>query len=184
MNISIKALSPSLIEDYLYFFDQMVFTENPHWSQCYCYSYHFTGASEEWNKEKNRLAVIDLIQAGKMKGFLAFEDDMVVGWCNANDKCNYQSLTKGGNKKSELCSIVCFLIHPRYRRSGIAQKLLERVIESYGKEAFRFIEAYPRKETHSCERNYHGHFSMYKKLNFRIEEELDDHYVVRKRLGK
>jgi len=184
MNPIIKALSPSLIEDYLSFFDNMVFSEHLHWSKCYCYSYHFTGANEDWNKERNRLAVIDLIRENKMKGFLAYYDNKAVGWCNANNKLNYQALNEKENSQSEVCAIVCFLIHPDYRRKGIAQKLLEQVIEEYTLKDYDYIEAYPRKDKHSCERNYHGHFSLYEKFDFKTEKEHDEHYVVRKCLEK
>lgn len=71
MDIIIKPLSPKLIDDYLYFFDNMRFTEHPEWSKCFCYSYHFTGPKEAWDKERNRAAVIDLIGQGNMRGYLA-----------------------------------------------------------------------------------------------------------------
>lgn len=182
MSFTIKVLSPFLIEDYIQFFDQMVFSEHPHWSKCYCYSYHFTGADAEWSKEENRQAVIKLIQEGKMKGFLAYEENRLVGWCNANNKMNFQSFGDQDPDSSEICSIVCFLIHPDYRRKGIAQKLLEQAIAVYSQKDCKYIEAYPRKDKHSCERNYHGHFSLYEKFNFKVEEEFNDYYVVRKRL--
>jgi hypothetical protein len=52
----------------------------------------------------------------------------------------------------------------------------------YTSKGYDFIEAYPRKEKHSCERNSHGHFSLYEKFNFEVEKELDDCFVVRKKL--
>lgn len=51
MNIAIKPLAPELVEDYLFFFDNMVFTENPEWSACYCFSYHFIGTNEQLNRD-------------------------------------------------------------------------------------------------------------------------------------
>jgi len=94
MNISIKPLSPDLINDFLSFFDNMVFLENPEWSICYCYSYHFTGTKEEWEKEKNRSSAIKFIKENKMTGYLAYSDNKPVGWCNVNNRLNYQRLLK------------------------------------------------------------------------------------------
>ncbi len=181
-HLIIKPLSPSLIDDYLLFFDGMAFSENPHWSKCYCYSYHFTGAKEDWTREKNRSAVIELISREEMKGFLAFDNHKAVGWCNANRKSNFQSLTGVEHSESHKCAIVCFLISPAYRRQGIAQKLLEAVIDEYTSTGYESIEAYPRKDKHSCEKNYHGHLSMYEKFGFKVEKEFDDHFVLRKKL--
>lgn len=182
MNLIIKALSPEIIDDYLSFFDNMLFSENPDWSKCYCYSYHFTGADDEWTKERNRAKVQELIKNDEMRGFLAYDGAKSVAWCNANDKNNYQSFTEAGKYQSNLCSIVCFVVSPNYRRKGIAQKILEYACDYYALKGYQYIEAYPRKDKHSCERNYHGHFSLYEKLNFQIEKEFDDHYVVRKKL--
>lgn len=183
MSFLIKPLSPELIEDYLFFFDHMVFSENPDWSRCYCYSYHFTGASEEWTKETNRDAVIKLISENRMRGYLAFDGDKPVGWCNANNKNNFQAFTDQDYSQKDVCAIVCFLISPDYRRRGISQQLLERVCNDYTRErGYAMIEAYPRKDKPSCEGNYHGHLSLYEKFSFGVEEEFDDHYVVRKLL--
>jgi hypothetical protein len=43
MELIIRPLSGKYLEDYLRFFDLMHFEKNPHWSACYCYSFHFTG---------------------------------------------------------------------------------------------------------------------------------------------
>lgn len=182
MNLIIKPLSPNHIDDYLCLFDNMVFSENPDWSKCYCYSYHFTGAKEEWIKEKNRSAVVELIKEDKMKGYLAYDETKPVGWCNANNKNNYQLFGKGDLSQSHTCSIVSFLIIPEYRRKGIAQKILEYICNDYILKGYKYIEAYPRKDKHSCEKNYHGHLSLYDKFSFSLVKEFDDHYVVRRNL--
>lgn len=65
LNISIKGLTPDLLDDFLCFFDTIKFCENPYLSSCYCYSFHFTGASHEWNRNANRRAVIEYIKEGR-----------------------------------------------------------------------------------------------------------------------
>ncbi|MFC2129177.1 GNAT family N-acetyltransferase [Bacteroidota bacterium] len=180
MNLIIKPLSAKLVNDYLTFFDNMVFSENPDWSKCYCYSYHFTGTSEQWNKESNRSAVVELIKEDKMRGYLAFDDDKVVGWCNVNDKKNYQALPVKHDSRSNIASIVCFIVSPLYRRKGIAQQILKQVCTDYTLKGYESIEAYPKIGSHSCENNYHGHVSLYEKFDFQIEKELDKQYLVRK----
>ena len=131
MNFNIKPLTPGLLKDYLYFFDNIVFTENPDWSKCYCFSYHFIGTKEQWNREDNRSSVIKYVNENLMTGYLAYYNEKPVGWCNANDRLNYQRLLKYydliDNPDDKVCSIVCFLIHPDYRRQGIAQQILARI---------------------------------------------------------
>jgi len=186
MNITIKPLTPELIEDYLYFFDNMAFTENPDWSACYCFSFHFVGTNEQWNLDNNRASVIKYINENKMTGYLAYLDDKPVGWCNANNRLNYQRLLKYydiiGNPDEKVCSVVCFVISPEYRRQGIARKLLEQVCNDYTAQDYDYIEAYPGKGKLSCERQYKGPLELYEKLNFKMVKDYDDYFVVRKKL--
>ena len=110
MDIDIRPLTKDLKDDYLFFFDHMVFKENPDWSICYCYDYHFTGDVATCTRESNRTAVIDLIIENKLTGYLVFENDKPIGWCNANNRLNYQRLLRDYDyieaypKKGELSS--------------------------------------------------------------------------------
>lgn len=186
MSITIKPLSPEILNDYLYFFDHITFQENPDWSKCYCYSFHFTGTDDQWIKEKNRETVIEMINNGELTGYLAFSGDKPVGWCNVNNRLNYQRLMTYydliDNPNDKVCSIVCFLIHPDFRRHGIAQKLLSKIIENYSKKDFDYIESYPGKGHYSCEGHYRGPFELYQKNGFTIHKEKDDYYIMRKEL--
>lgn len=186
MDIIVRPLATDLLKDYLFFFDNMIFKENPDWSICYCFSYHFIGTKEQWNREENRSSVIKFINESKMTGYLAYYEDKPVGWCNANNRLNYQRLLKYydliDNPHDKVCSIVCFLIHPDYRREGIAQKILERIYKDYSMQDYDYIEAYPRKGDLSCEGHYRGPLELYEKYDFKIKKEYDDYYVVRKEL--
>jgi len=186
MNIEIKPLTPDLLDNYLFFFDNMVFEEHPDWSKCYCFSYHFVGTKGQWNKKNNRSSVIEFINENKMTGYLAFYGDKPVGWCNANNRLNYQRLLKYydliDNPDDKVCSIVCFLIHQDYRRQGIAQKMLDKVCLDYSNKGYDYIEAYPGKGDLSCEGHYRGPLQLYEKYDFKIHKELDDYYVMRKGL--
>jgi GNAT superfamily N-acetyltransferase len=76
-----------------------------------------------------------MIREGRMKGYLAYSDLNTVGWCNANDRQNYERLIKvydlDHEPEKKVCSIVCFLVSPDHRRKGIARAMLERVISDY-----------------------------------------------------
>jgi GNAT superfamily N-acetyltransferase len=186
MNITIKPLSPGLTDDYLSFFDHLVFTENPGWSACFCFSFHFTGASEAWSRENNRASVIRYIGENKMKGYLAYDGDQPVGWCNANDRRNYESLARyyalSCNPGDKICSVVCFVVAPEYRRKGIARRLLGRVCTDYSVTDYDYLEAYPGKGDLSCELHYKGPLAMYMDCGFAIDEEHNDYFVVKKKL--
>jgi ribosomal protein S18 acetylase RimI-like enzyme len=86
------------------------------------------------------------------------------------------------NPHDKVCSIVCFVVHPDCRRKGIARKLLEQVIADYSKRDYDYIEAYPGNSQLSCERLYKGPLELYKEFGFRIEREVNDYSIVRKKL--
>jgi len=186
MDITIKPLSPDLLSEYLFFFDNIVFTENPDWSKCYCYSFHFTGTDDQWNRKNNRAAVIKMINEDKMRGYLAYYNDVPIGWCNVNDRKNYQRLMTiydlEDSTDEKICSIVCFLISPDYRGKGIAGILLEKIITDYSTKDYDCIEAYPVKSDLSCEKNYKGPLSLYNRNSFKIINEFDNYFVVRKEM--
>ena len=130
-DFSIEPLSRDTLNDFLCFFDNMTFQEHPNWSVCYCYSFHFIGTAEEWNnKEKNRSAVIDLINKGEMKGYLGYSGSTPIGWCNANDKSAFKRLKLYDGiwniGQTATVSVVCFLTAPEYRGRGVAKRLLTR----------------------------------------------------------
>ena len=186
MDFEIKPLTKDLKEDYLFFFDTIAFEDNPDRSQCYCYDYHFTGDVETCTREDSRSAVIDLIDEKGLTGYLVFDKDKPVGWCNSNNRNNYQRLLKDydyiDNPKDKVCSIVCFLIHPDYRRKGIAQKILEKIIEDYSSLDYDYFEAYPKKAESSCEGNFKGPLELYLKFGFEVHREYSDYYSVRKKI--
>ena len=187
MDLIIKMLKPELLDDFLYFFDEKAFVDNPNWASCYCQFYHFAGLRKEWSKrtrEQNRESSIELIKSGKMKGFLAYENETPVGWCNSNSKINYSFIPFKENLDNQLkiASIVCFLIDPLYRKKGIARMLLHKLCKYYKDNNYDFIESYPVKGDKSDTHNYHGPYSLYLSEGFTLYKELSRIYVMRKNL--
>src|SRR5262245_49039429 len=92
----IRPLAPDCLADYLDFFDHRAFTDNPQWAGCYCYfPYHDPKSSPEWQKRSaadNRQAACACIQSGHSQGYLAYDGDRVVGWCNAAPRLRYPML--------------------------------------------------------------------------------------------
>ena len=178
-------MTPALKDDYLYFFDTMIFKDNPDWSICYCYDYHFLGDVATCTKAANRAAIAQLIDEGKQTGYLVYDADKPMGWCNTNNRSNYARLLRDydpvDNAADKVCAVVCYLIHPDYRRQGISTKLLERVVADCANTDYDYIEAYPRKQAASAT-DFKGPLALYERFGFEIAREHDSYYVVRKQL--
>jgi ribosomal protein S18 acetylase RimI-like enzyme len=189
MKIVIKPLTKENLDDFLNFFDNIAFTNNQSWSGCYCFYHHFDGSNEEWEQrtaENNREAAVKLIQKGIMKGYLVFHEDKPVGWRNVNDKANFSGLVSNketwDNFDKKICSIVCFIIAPEYRRKGLASQILNVICNDFSRNDYDYIEAYPRKGELTSAEQYHGPSAMYANAGFTLYKEFEDYNVVRKKL--
>ena len=161
MNLIIKALSPDLNIAYLDFFDNRVFSDDSPMGPCYCNAAIMT--SEDIDEMVNefgndckgtlrRYAVKQLAEE-KIFGYLAFDGDIPVGWCNAGDMKRYpvshhQAVPNFARKNAleKTLSIVCFAITPEYRGKGVATMLLERVISDAVLQGFAAVEGYVNKK--------------------------------------
>ena len=187
MDVIIKPLKPDLIDDFLYFFDEVGFVDNPDWAGCYCHFFHFPGSRKKWSKrtgKQNRESSKALIDSGKMKGFLAYSNGKPIGWCNANLKENYSYLPfeEQLDNQSKIAAVVCFLIAPSFRKQGLSRQLLKTVCEFYKDKNYDFIESYPIREDKSDAHNYHGPYNLYLSEGFSVYKELERIYVMRKKL--
>ncbi|HEY8364938.1 MAG TPA: GNAT family N-acetyltransferase [Haloplasmataceae bacterium] len=126
------------------------------------------------------------------KVYLAYYDDKVVGWCNANAKLDclhcigwrimdYVPIDELENK-IKTKSIFCFMIAKEMQRKGIATLLLERVCQDALNEGFDYVEAYPYKANSYHSSDFGGYVKMYEKFGFQIIKETDKGIVMRKKL--
>jgi GNAT superfamily N-acetyltransferase len=189
MRTEIKPLSRETLADFLRFFDDVGFTDNPDWSACYCCFYHLDpakGPFEKRTREENRTAAREMIQSGRMKGLLAYRDGGPVGWCNINAKSAYSLLATdpllADSDVEKTNSIVCVLVAPGFRRQGIARQLLDRACSASRDEGLSILEAYPRKKANTSATHYHGPISMYRRAGFTVHRETDDLWIVRRPL--
>ena len=190
MKLSIHPLSPELAERFFDFFDHRAFIDNPDWAGCYCTLYHYPGTQGEWGKrsgEQNRLEAARLIEREDLRGYLAFDGEKPVGWCNVNSKSAFPFLKndprlKTGDDETTV-SIVCFTVDPDYRGRGIAASLLERALRDYaGNPRVRFLEGYPSKTASNQADNYVGPSKLYEKFGFSVYRGFEDIRIVRKEL--
>ncbi|MFX1387677.1 MAG: GNAT family N-acetyltransferase [Promethearchaeota archaeon] len=189
MGINIKPLTPDLVDDFLFYFDNVAFSDNPNWATCYCHFYHFNGTNKQFFKrtaEENRNSSKKLILSGKMNGLIAFQDDKPVGWCNVNSKENFAKIPYKGkvvDSEKKIASIICFVIAPGHRKQGIARKLLQYACSYLKKNKYELVEVYPRKgEKLSDAHSYRGPVSLYTSEGFSVYKEFKDYYVMHKKL--
>lgn len=188
MNLTIEALNPNNAQTYVDYLDHLDFHHAPDWAGCFCRFYHTTCTNQEWEKRtgnQNKADALQAISNGSMKGFLAFHEGQCVGWINANAVQSYPRLTdfvKPYINAPQTGCIVCFVIHPAYRRQGIASALLSAAVDDFKQNGFDAILAYPFENKDEPEKAYRGSSTMYTNLGFEVLEARNGMAVMRKEL--
>lgn len=136
MSIVVQELTPSLLADWLAFFDNEAFADSPEWAGCYCHFYHVDDREKEFDTRtpsENRAAAGWLIVSGALREYLAYSGTRPVGWCQAAPRAAIPNLARDASRAPDddpgVGSIVCFIVAPAYRRQGVAARLLEAACE-------------------------------------------------------
>lgn len=190
-DISIRALTPENVGDYLAFFDHVAFADNPKWQYCYCNFLHYDQRQSirfgDTKPEDNRAAAKARICSRAMHGYLAFDGERAIGWCQAAPRPTIPALSDEPDHPdgaaAQTGSIVCFVIAKDYRRKGLARRLLDAACDGFRAQGFRYAEGYPRAGLTNDGQNHYGPLSMYLAAGFSaLRTDKDGTTVVRKRL--
>ncbi len=191
--IEIEKLDVNNSSDYLDFFDHRAFSdENPN-GPCYCTSPNMCPSIEkkmvsEFSngvKETLRKYAVKMLDNQEISGYLAYDGDLSIGWCNCANLNSYSQFIPEVAKENKLertISVVCFEIAPNYRKQGIATAFLSRICSDAKKEGYNYVEGYVKRRVNQTEFDYTGPQRLYLKAGF-SEVLSDDKYIVmRKKL--
>ena len=225
MNLTIKRMCPALADDYFDFFDNRAFSDNSPYYPCYCNAFQMSKAQlEDVFKESEangggddnfrialRGSAMRMVEKDIIQGYLAYDGNVSIGWCNANDRENYtrvgefnlddvpddvKDMTNSVNESmaaaqrddmvseqaEKIKSIVCFEIAPGYRGKGIATALLNRVCEDAAKEGYDKAEVYPVVRDSYEILDFTGPIHMYEKAGFVCVSQHGKELVMQKDL--
>ncbi len=185
--LAIRPLSEATLADFLRFFDGPAFADNPDWAGCFCFfPYHdpSTGSWSERTADENRSAMIDAIRSGAARGFLAYDGDRVVGWCNAAPRAAYPTLRDLPGDATLQGATPCFVIDPGRRREGIAGLLLEAACTALAEAGVRSMGAAPNEKAGRDAHNARGPVRLYEHAGYEKLQTLPDGTVImEKQLG-
>jgi GNAT superfamily N-acetyltransferase len=139
-------------------------------STCFCRYWHFTGTKNDWlercalspDENKNELHAALEANEDSARGLVtidsAAENKPILGWMKLAPMMSLPKLQKlpvyrasAARDSSNVFSIGCFLVHPDFRRRGVARAMVDaapEIVKAWGGEA---IEAYP----HAIDRQMH-----------------------------
>jgi len=198
MDIEIRKLTPALAEDYFDFFENRAFTDDSPY-RCYCQVFQMSKAEYKKVYEKakadpgpaSREEAARQIEAGVLRGYLAYVDGMPIGWCNANDRANYPAkqyhdVPFHASSENREMAVICFEIAPEYRGKGVATALLAHVCEDAKTQGYAAVVGFPVARAERYEWDCRGPLRLYEKLGFvnaaKKAAKRDQFMVMRKAL--
>ena len=188
-HIDICPLTPQRLADFLDFFEQRAFADNPKWLSCYCHFPHADHAHIVWKDRsaaQNRAATCERIEGETMQGWLAYAQGQAIAWCNAGPRRFVEGLFDEPEPLTErIGAIACFVIAPAFRGQGPARALLDRACDGLHEHGFEWAEAYPRSDAANAAQHHHGPLAMYTAAGFEIvKDDGEGGLTVRKPLAR
>jgi GNAT superfamily N-acetyltransferase len=109
-----------------------------------------TSTGADWKKQlgdPNKRAFRRLVEAGRVRGCLAFSGREPVGWVSVGPKLEFPYFERSRSipasaDAGDWC-VSCFYIPAAWRGKGVATALLAAAVEIAGEHGARFIEGYP-----------------------------------------
>ena len=195
-SITIKRLTSELNDDYLDFFDNRAFTDDNPNGPCYCTSpnqdeetikkmvaeFQVSGV-----KETLRKYAVDMLDRNLIRGYLAYDGEQAIGWCNAADIDSYAGFVPNFARKNtcgKTISIVCFEIAPDYRGMGIASAFIEQVCSDAKANGYAAVEGYAMLSDKRNDFDYQGPEGLYLKAGFSEVMRENGQVIMRRILSK
>ena len=184
MQLTIQPLTPPLAQSFCDYLTGLDFSATPHWASCFCRFYHTSCSQQEWmarTAEENRAEALREIEAGNMRGYLAFAGETCVGWCNANDILQYPRLSEDTAARclgKRVGCTICFVIHPDHRGEGVARQLLSRAIEDFRAAGYDAMIALPIESETARQRRYRGTLHMFQEAGYTEVETIEQLHVM------
>lgn len=138
---------------------------------CWCMWWRLPRAEFKARRgDGNRETLRGLVEAGAEPGVLAYHNGQAIGWCSIGPRQHYAALESSRILKRvddrPVWSIVCFFVHRRQRRKGVALHLLRGALAYAFSHGAQIVEAYPLDlQTPRLDGKQMGNFSGYMGLS-------------------
>lgn len=140
--LDIHPLTPERWQDFVALFESMGAN-----SGCWCMWWRLP--NKEWSAgEGNKQRMYELVHGGAVPGLLGYHKGAAVGWVSLSPRTDYvrfaraTATTYTSPDERPVWSLVCFFVHPDYRRKGVAATMLRGAIDYAAAQGANLLESY------------------------------------------
>lgn len=164
-------------------------------NSCFCQYWQFEQDNRQWQlrcanePEKNRERFLGQLAAGSIRGLVALKGSEAIGWGRLETPSNLHKLYGGrlyrglpcfAGDRGRVFSLACFLVHPNWRRRGIARKLVSAMKWQASRWQASCLEAFPRGARDvPDEQQFLGPLDVLLDEGFEVVREFEPYPVLR-----
>lgn len=185
MDVKICPLTPGMAGEFFRYFEESAFPPGDPRANCYCLESHLRDEACYEEVFDRRMQAKELIDSGKMTGYLLFDGQRPVGWCNAGDKLGYEPVREDsrffttGCERGQIKIIYCMDIAGEYQGRGLASLLMERFLSDARAEGYLWAVGYPFADREYIYQ-YHGPARLWEKHGFTLFGRRGGYDIYRK----
>jgi GNAT superfamily N-acetyltransferase len=170
MNITVSPLTTVNWKDF-----ELLFGPNGACAGCWCMYWRLS--KKAWKENQgagNKKKIKQLVGNGVFTGLIAYIDGEPAGWCSLGPREEFpvleKSKTLGRFDDQPVLSVVCFYIHKDFRRKGVSEEILLKVVDYAKKKKIQILEGYPvvpNKENYPATFAWTGFYNSFLKAGFK-----------------
>jgi GNAT superfamily N-acetyltransferase len=165
MRLRIRPLTPGLwpaLED--------LFGTNGACNRCWCMYWRIGSAYRRRPRTQNKAAFREIVRRGPPPGLLAFDGDVVVGWCQLTPREALPWLDRAQQLQRvdgmPVWALSCFYVRKGYRRRRVTAALIAAALEAARRAKARALEAYPLDGDVTRSASFTGYASTFARAGF------------------
>jgi len=116
---------------------------------CFCVAWWVLSWNgwEERTSDENRLMREQLFDVGQYDGYLMYDGDTPIGWCQVGPRDQLHKLVIDYRLPvdHDAWAITCFFIIPKYREIGLGYYMLTEILKDLEKQGVKYVQAFPRR---------------------------------------
>src|SRR5262249_28032164 len=146
------------------------------------------GAYRARPRAQNKEAFREVVKRGPPPGLLAFDGDLVVGWCQLTPRATLPWLDRAWRLKRvdqvPVWSISCFYVSKGYRKRGVTAALIAAAVAAAKRAKAPALEAYPLDADLTDSSSWTGYASTFACAGFKtVARHVPPRPIMRHDLG-